>query len=301
MNKDLFNKLASEEENFFKTEFLSPVLAGKPIQVRIAGVVVTLKVSRPKKFQGWGVFVPTSYKEARKVRDPNLKQKQEYLKLFPCLRLVLCRKTDDQWFGIPAHQADSRFKITGLVPVYLAEEVQMFNVIRTGWDGKTCWFEGADSRRNPRAANYLRESLTKELEPDKLEFAGLTQEERDAYHVVYNDDIESKKDRTEEKIKHAIQHGGGVYKSYIQREKTFTIEFSVDGHQHRSTVNKDTLQVQTSGICLAGHDKNFDLHSLVGVLREGQGGRGRGNYHDDRYYDAEDAEGRAGRDYDEDW
>jgi len=39
-----------------------------------------------------------------------------------------------------------RFKITGMVPIYLEEEVQMFDTVQTRFDGANCWFE-ADYRQ----------------------------------------------------------------------------------------------------------------------------------------------------------
>ena len=272
---NLFDKLAGEEDKFFTSQFLSPVVKGQPIRVRIAGITVNLSVEN--NFEGWGVFKALSYKVARFIRSPNMAERQTYLNLFPVLRLILCRKQNDQWFGIPANQADTRFCVAGLVPVQLVEESQLFDVIKTRFDGATCWFDSADQGRSSKSAVYLRESLSILLEPDKLALSGLTQEEKDAYLMAYGPaleaDIESKKDRQEERIKLALFKAGASYRSYIERGNTFTVEYIVNGERHRSVVNKDTLSVESAGICLSGGDRNFDLQSLVGVIKEGIGRR----------------------------
>ena len=47
----------------------------------------------------------------------------------------------------------------------------------------------------------------------------------------------------------------------------------LNGSPHRSVVKKDNLAVESAGICLAGTDRNFDLQSLVCVIRTGQNQR----------------------------
>ena len=274
MDKKLFQKLAEQESEFFSSQFLSPVLSGKGIRVRIAKIILNFDVAEPKDFQGWGVFKPLSNKLARFIRNPNMTEKRSYLDLFPSIRLILCRRNNDQWFGVPANQADNRFVIKGLVPVHLTEEVQLFEAVLVRFDGMICWFDGVDSKHSLKNSAYLRESLQKLLEPDKLELPGLTLEERDAYLMAYGPaiaaDAEAKKDRQEERIKAALQRAGASYQSYIERGDTYTIEYSVGREKHRSVVSKENLQVQSAGICLSGGDRNFDLQSLVGVIREGQ-------------------------------
>lgn len=274
MNNNLFDKLAAEENKFFSSEFLSPVLTNQPIRVRIAGIVVNLKVSTPKNFQGWGIFSPISHKEAKFIKDPSMSEKKRYLDLFPTLRFIICRRTDEIWQGIPAHQSDTRFKITGLVPIHLMEGIQLFDVVQTRFDGVNCWFEDIDSKHSLKTANYLRECLNKLLEPDKIDILGLTQEEKDAYLMAYGPaleaDIEAKKDKNEERIKKALNIAGAVYRSYIERGNTYTIEYTVGRENHRSVINKNNFQIQSAGICLSGGDRAFDLTSLVGVIKEGQ-------------------------------
>lgn len=293
MNNKLFDKLANEEDKFCKSQFLSPVLKGVPIRVRISDIVFSLPVAEPKDFSGWGVFRPLSYKMARFVREPSMAEKQSYLDLFPVLRLILCRRNNDQWLGIPARQADTRFRVAGLVPVQFAEEVQLFDVVQTRFDGANCWFDSVDL--NYRTGTYLRESLSALTEPDKVDLPGLTQEERDAYLMAYGPaleaDIESKKDKQEERIKLALHRAGARYQSYIERGDTYTVEYVVDGQHHRSVVNKNNLRVESAGICLSGGDRNFDLQGLVSVIKEGYRRHlivRVGNNYGNHYYGPED-------------
>lgn len=301
MKKDkseLFNKFANAENEFFTSQLFSPVLRGKPIRVRISGVLATLAVVQPKNFEGWGVFAPVTYKTAKFVREPNMTEKQQYFRLFPPLRLILCRNMNNQWLGIPAHQADTRFKIQGLVPIQLISEVQMFDTIKARFDGTHVWFEQIDPRTDLRKPQYLRDQLIKLTDPKTIDLSGLTQEEKDAYLIAYGPaleaDIEAKRDKNEDRIKDALKRAGAKYQSYIERGNTYTIEYFVGTERHRSVVKKDNLAVESAGICLAGTDKNFDLQSLVGVIRQGQRehrivpvGLNR-DYGDPNYYDRED-------------
>ena len=264
-----FNKLAAQEEAFFTSKFLSPVIRSIPIRVRIAGIVINMKVTRPKDFEGWGVFQPIDYKSARLSREATMKEQREYLNLFPGLRLIVCSRKDEQWYGIPANSCDNRFKITGLVPIRLPQEVQMFQTIRVVFDGVNCWYDDADSIQSPKIAVILREALAKLTESAKVDAPGLTKEERQAYNIALLREIEDTKDKHEERIKNALTRAGAEYRGYVERATTYTIEYNVEGHVHKSVISKDNLSVVSAGICLSGGDKNFDLQSLVGVIKEG--------------------------------
>lgn len=270
---NLIDKLAGQEKEFLDSQFMSPVLRGQPVRVRIAGIISNFQV-HPKGFQGWGIFKPENRKEAKLERKPTMAEKQQYLKLFPLLRFVLCRQIENLWFGFPAYQGDTRFKITGLsVPIHLAEEVQMFDVVCSRFDGQNFWFDELDQRRSPKSAAYLREALSILLKPKELDLNTLTQEEHDAYNIAYEyayaTSEEAKALREQDKIKVALERSGAVYKSHIERGDTYTVEYTVDGATHRSAVAKVGLSVISAGICLAGHDREFDLQSLVNVIREG--------------------------------
>jgi len=268
MDRNLFDKLAAEEDKFFKTEFFAPVLRGQPVRVRIANIVVNLRVE-PRDFEGWGIFQAVDQRSARFLREPTMAERRQYLDLCPRFAMIVCQR-GDRVLGIMAN-ADSRIKIEGQVPISLTEEVQVFDTIDVRFDGEHFWFDGSSSFRSPRVARQLRDLLSEEHDPDKISVAGTTREERLAYQIAHYREIESKKDREEERIRDSLERGGAVFRSYVDRGNTYTIEYEVDGRRHSSTVDRDTLEVSSAGICLSGQDRRFDLQSLVGVMRESQG------------------------------
>jgi hypothetical protein len=80
---------------------------------------------------------------------------------------------------------------------------------------------------------------------------------------------------------------------YLERGDSYRVTYRVDGQRFTSSVNKEDLSVQIAGICLSGEDREFDLASLVGVLREGEQGHGlvrvgqdRGAIDEDHYWRA---------------
>jgi hypothetical protein len=274
---DALNRLASAEERFLASEFLAPVLLGSQVQVRIAGVICRVKVE-PSDFEGWGVFRPKSHSEARLVRGARLPEQQRYLDLFPLVRLILCDRQDNDWRALPAHRADSRFQIEGRVPVRFVEDAQLFDLVQSRFDGSQFWYAGPDPRWDPAMAAYLREALDRMVHPEKLSRSGLTAEERSAYAVNYwprfEASEEARKSREEQRLRGALEHAGAELKGYVDRKDVYTVTYEVDGQHHVSAVSKKDLSVQVAGICLSGQDENFDLQSLVGVIREAQGAGG---------------------------
>lgn len=265
----LFDKLAAQEQAFYDGEFLSPVLRGHPVRVRISNIVLPIRIVRPRDYQGWGVFRPIDIKTARHVRDANMGEKQKYLDLFPTLRLVIVQRGDEGVFGIPANASSKRFQITGVVPVRLPQEVQLFETVVTRFDGENCWYDRTDASANLRNAAILRDALTAMTDVEKVTSSGMTLEEKQAYTTAFIRELENRKDRNEERIKDVLARAGAQYRSYVERGDVYTVEYMVEGESHTSTVDKKTLGVQSAGICLSGGDRAFDLQSLVGVIREG--------------------------------
>jgi len=278
-NKTLFEKLAAAEKKFFSHDFFSPVLKGKPVRIRLEGIVLTLKI-RPNDYEGWGVFKTESQTQARLKREPTVAEKQKYLECFPKVSLVVCRR-GEKVVGVPATDGDKRMRITGQVPVSLAEGVQLFDTIDVRYDGAHFWFDRRSTFRPLRLAVQLREALESETEPEEISFAGMSPADRLAYRLAHFHLIDSKRDREEERIKAALERGGAEFKSYVERGGDYVVTFTVKDaagreHSHSPVIKKDdALNVVTSGICLTdhatgvNHDTDYDLQSLVSVLVEG--------------------------------
>jgi hypothetical protein len=270
---DALSRLAAAEERFLTCEFLAPVIRGGQVQMRIAGVICSLRI-QPTDFTGWGVFRPVSHSEAKLIRQAKMAERQRYLELFPLVRLILVGQHEGQWLAVLAHRSDSRFQIEGVIPVRLVEEAKLFEVIEARFDGSQFWFAGSDPRWDPSMASYLRQEIGRLTPPDQLERPGLTAEERAAYTLKFEISEEARRNREEERLRGALAHAGAELKDFVERQDVYTVSYTVDGHRHVSAVAKKDLSVQVAGICLSGEDANFDLQSLVGVIREAQGGHG---------------------------
>lgn len=240
--------------------------------VRIASVRCRLSV-KPHDFEGWGLFKAVSFERAKLQREMTMGERRRYLALFPPVRLILCRREEEQWLGLPASKSDTRFSIEGLVPVRFVEEPQLFQTVLTRFDGGQFWYESADDRADFATEHYLRQSLSDELETAKLERAGLTAEQRIAYALAYQARLEEllkdAKHQAESRLRGALEHAGALLRDYQERGDIYRVSYEVDGQTHTSVVRKGDLSVVTAGICLSGGDANFDLASLIGVLREG--------------------------------
>jgi hypothetical protein len=283
---DAFARLAAAEDAFLHSEFLAPVLRGQGVQVRIAAVRCQLRVE-PADFQGFGVFRPLSHVVARLVRPATMVQRSQYLELFPAVSLLLCARQGQEgndWLALPANRGDTRFVVEGFVPVRLVEEAELFDTVWARFDGSRFWFDELDSRTDPGAAAYLREALGRMAPPRTIDRPGLTAGQREAYTAVHDERIRREQERQrceqeriredarasgERRLREALEHAGAQFRDFAERGDVYSVTYTVDGQRHTSVVRKTDLTVQTAGICLSGEDRKFDLHSLVGVLREG--------------------------------
>jgi hypothetical protein len=229
----------------------------------------------PADFEGWGVFRPTSHTAAQLVREAGLAERRRYLELFPAVRLIACFREQGVWMAAPAHRGDQRFQIEGLAPLRFASELQPLETVRARFDGGNFWFESIDPAADAAVAAYLRQKLKEVADPNQLDRAGLSPEQKAAYAVHYLRLEEARRrmevEQTERKLREALRHAGAELVEYLERHDSYRVTFTVGGRRHVSAVGKQDLGVQVAGICLSGQDRQFDLTSLVGVIREAEG------------------------------
>lgn len=267
---DIFTKLAQDEDKFYGESFLGPVLFGGIIHVRINGVILKFRV-KPSSFTGWGVFRTTKHNVCKLIHTASRLEIAKYLDLLTQVRLIVCSQEDPHGIFVNGNN----FHTSEMVPIRLIPEEEgllLFDTVITGYDGYNFLYSSIDIRMSMRAA-YLRESLNSNIKPNELSIDGLTKNEKIAYALVYKiretQKLEQLKLTTEYKLKSAVERAGGNFIGYNERSDAISVEFYVDGQKHLSTINKN-LGVISAGICLNGTDKQYDLQSLVTVIREGQ-------------------------------
>ena len=82
--------------------------------------------------------------------------------------------------------------------------------------------------------------------------------------------LELARQTKEGRVRSALEHAGAKLKSFSEHQGAFRVTLTVDGRKHTSVVSADNLGVWSAGVCLSGMDGEFDLASLVSVLREGE-------------------------------
>lgn len=268
--RKLLNQLAGSESELRATQFLAPCVKGGRVRTRVAGMVYTF-TPKPQQFEGWGIFQSVDERTATLVEGADLPQIVAYLQQLPKIRLRLAYRLQHQsWLAYPINEADmrQRLKVVKPVPVHLVTESVAFEQILARWNGNSSWFEEVDRRADPAIAETLQANL-KQLTPvEELQFKGMAPEMRSLYELAAQQ-LEgfAQPQRDEKRLRQALKLGGGELHQFQDRGDYWTVDWTTsDGVRHTSAIAKDDLTVVSSGICLSGRDRDFDLQSLVGVL-----------------------------------
>jgi len=296
MIHDIFNRLEQQEQALRGARILAPVLAGRTVSVRVAGVACSLKIESEDTAapRGFGVLEAQSNVAAKWLRPATRAEREKYLALLPRVRFIALERGRGGWAAFPAGQGSGNFSLSGAAWVREVEEgVQAFDTVLARFDGSHFWFEAPDAKRSPALAAFLRESLAGEVAPETLRKKDLSGGERAAYALAFYGPPPEPEAMTPEfaspigptpneidarwrgvgneagaRLARSVAHGGGRLVSYIERDGVYSVTYAFGERTHTSTVRASDLAVQTSGICLSGRDGDFDLASLVGVMQE---------------------------------
>lgn len=290
----LVARLAAEESRLREVLFVAPCLPGSKVRTRVEGLVHTFRVE-PPDFEGWGVFGPRSGDRAALVEPASLAQTERYLQLFPPFRVRLgVHLQGRSWLAWPTGDGDAVQRLGRAAPVvvHLVQDGAPFEPVVARGRAGAWWFAASDTKSDPRQTDRLREALQEVLDPEALAWSGLTPEMRNAYRLAVanvpeyrrrvalaraeararmevrprrHDHVRPVSD--EQRLQRALERGGGRLRNYSDRGEHWQVEWQTStGEWHVSAISKSDLTVLTSGICLSGRDRDFDLQSLVGVI-----------------------------------
>lgn len=271
-SRSIVEKLAAEERKMVGAKFLAPLVGNGRVRVRVSGIPYEMQVANP--FVGWALLRMNKPGTAEFIEAAPPELVSKYLKLFVQVRVVLLKRFGDVWWCLQSSTADTRVQLQGPVPIHLVGAGASFDTVYARFDGNVFWFESIDRRRDPRIARTLQKSLQDKVAPEKLVCSGAVPQEKLAYKMLWLDEnSESSLPLSDaERISRALSHAGARLEGfqYQPDRQSATVRFQLDGSARSVVVRMDDLSVESAGICLSGMDADFDLSSLVGVLRESE-------------------------------
>jgi len=275
----LIIELSSQEQELSSAQFLAPCVLGGKVQTKVSGLVYKFD-PQPKDFVGWAIFQPLNEKTARVLEEASLPIVSEYLRLFKTFRFRLAYKLESQtWLGYPTNEADMRQRLGQAKPIAINLVTQAIHLeqIVARFDGQAFWFEDIDRGADPIISEELRSALSKKVPAKDLHFANLTPEMRTTYGLIQDKErkereqkIKLVENRDQARLQEALRVGGNAkLKQFCDQGGFWLVDWTTkDGEQHSSAISKNDLTVISSGICLSGYDRNFDLQSLVKVIEQ---------------------------------
>ncbi|MDD5649835.1 MAG: hypothetical protein PHF86_05345 [Candidatus Nanoarchaeia archaeon] len=265
---DLIKKVGEKEAAI--QEFISPIFFNEYVATKIEGIVYKFKISQ--KTPGWYKIQSIDRKTAKTVEQADLSDIDTYLKFLTKIRFILVMKKNNVYFGIPEKSNNLKLPFEQMIPVYLTDDsVQDFDRVIVRFDGANFWYHQLDYSNDISKASYLREKLLKVVDSKKINYSGLTIEEKIAYTLRVTLDKKLVIDKKKTSLKDDVEHAGGEFIKFTEKSDHFSVTYIVDGQQYTSHVSKnESHSVITAGICLSGEDRKYDLKSLITVMREGQ-------------------------------
>lgn len=288
---NIISKIGKKETDIINKVFVSPVCANTTVATHVDGIIFPFTI--PKTKDGWYRIQPIDNKKATIIDEADLSDREKYLKYLGKLRLVIVKKIQGTFYGVPDKVNKFGFRVNDLLPILLCDETPLdFDRVITRFDGANIWFDQVDQGNDPTKAEYLRHCLAKitivaeskgleeGMDPANLSFSGLTLEEKIAFTLRLSVDKKLVVDSKKVQLKKDVEFAGGSFVGFAERADHYGVTYRVNGSEFTSYVSKDRAHsVISAGLCLNGNDNKFDLKSLITVIREGHQKGLIHNYH----------------------
>ncbi|NJN65633.1 MAG: hypothetical protein HC884_02415 [Chloroflexaceae bacterium] len=266
---DLITTLSREEAALYGQEFLAPLTVGGRVRLRLRGLIYEFAV--PNARPGWWVGQVRSARQAEVVEAALPWQIDDYLALWPALRLVLLEPLKHRaWLALPVNPSDAarRFGLAGPLVVQLVEGGQPFERVIGRVEGRTLWYDDLDRRADPAMAEALREAFASGREGPGV--ANLGAGERAAYALLANRQTTAAPISTAPQGEHALAMSGDSLRGYEITSEGVRVTWEHERQRQVALINPD-MAVISAGVGLNGEDARFDLASVVGVVQDAPG------------------------------
>lgn len=184
---DILKKLSRGEGALRASEFVAPCVPGEKVRARVEGLWYAF-TPRPEDFEGWGIFLPESEKEATLAGEADPEMISQYLAPLVSLRVRLAHPLRGKtWLAWPVNEEEAarRCHARGPLCVHLVGEAGRFDQVLVRAEGSFFWYEKLDHRDDIESAERLRLALSQNTSPHDLRFSGLTPEMRAAYTLAF--------------------------------------------------------------------------------------------------------------------
>jgi len=275
-SEDLLDRIIDAENNFKKSSFISPVIPGASVKVRIHGLVYELNVS-DRNYKGWAILKAIDDKTAKVVGEPDIDVVKKYLGLFPAIRMVVIGKPDE-YVAMPI-DIGNKLGITQSGVIHLCDdEPQQFDYIVARYNG-VFWYDDVDTSRDPMIADEMRQALDSNVATPNLKIKGMSNVDKMVYGFAYDLKVEEQKrieaERRKKLLKNkkamihdSVELSGGKVNRIDSVSDYYSIKWELDGEeQNIITVNRKSMRIQSAGVCIENAGENFDLRSLVSAIK----------------------------------
>lgn len=206
-------------------------------------------------FTGWGVFHVLRTRYARLLRPADPWEIEGYAARGRRLRGRVLQRPVGGTCAVLL-EAPRTICLAHLVPA--AEPLEELELC---YDGARCWC--VEVRPWPSWLSAWQDALRRgdPTGPDGTQ----------AMHVAYGLALSlqgAAQPDLQQRVRTALQHAGASFERVSETPRGAQVRWRYRGAVHEALVRPDTLEVVSAGICLSGRDRDFDLTSLVSVMRE---------------------------------